>query len=72
VLIFQRRCIDRILSQGVDKNEDDIVSLINQQCMTPRPSRPASATRVIRLACGRPISVRFAPVTKAVAGCLRG
>jgi len=27
---------------------------------------------VILLKCERPISVRFAPVTKPVAGCLRG
>jgi hypothetical protein len=72
LLILQRRCIDRILSQAVDKTEDDVISRINQQCMTPPRSRPASAPRLILLACERPVSVRFGPVTKRVAGCLRG
>src|SRR5712691_3907704 len=72
LLILQRRCIDRILSQAVDKTEDDVISRINQQCMTPPRSRPASAPRLILLACERPVSVRLAPVTKRVAGCLGG
>ena len=72
VLILQRRCIDKILSQAVGKSEDDVVGRINQQCLTPPRSRPASAPRLVLLACERPIFVRFAPVTKRVAGCLGG
>jgi len=72
VLIMQRRCIDRILSQAVDKSEDDVVSRINQQCMTPRRSRPTSAQHVILLACERVFPVRLTPVPKPVAGCLGG
>jgi len=72
VLIWQRRCIERILSQAINMSEEDVVARINQQCMAPPRSRPASAPRVILLNCEHPISVRFAPVTKPVAGCLRG
>jgi len=70
VLILQRRCIDHILSQAVDKTENDVVARINQQCMTPPRSRPASTPRLRLLACERTISVPVAPVTKRVAGCL--
>jgi hypothetical protein len=72
VLILQRRCIDKILSQAVDKTENDVVARINQQCLTPPRGRPPSAQRLVLLNCERPISVRVAPVTKWVAGCLGG
>jgi len=70
VLILQRRCIDKILSQAVDKTENDVVARINQQCLTPALGRPASAPHLSLLACERRISVRFAPAIKRVAGCL--
>jgi hypothetical protein len=70
VLILQRRCIDRILSQAVDKAEDDVISRINQQCMVPRSGKPSTAPGLARLSCEPRYPMRVAPRTKRIAGCL--
>ena len=69
VLVFQRRCIDRIIGQAVGQSEDAVVAAINRQCLMPRRGLPAAAAG-LRLSCERPFPVRLRPATKRVAGCL--
>src|SRR5256712_6495655 len=38
ILILQRRCIDRILSQARDMSEEAAAEQINQECLAPRLS----------------------------------
>src|SRR6202165_4315931 len=70
VLFFQRRCIDRIIGQAVGQSEDAVVAAINRQCLAPRRGQPSSSAGLRLLSCERPNSVRVAPVTKQVAGCV--
>ena|ERR1700732_2365631 len=71
VLVFQRRCIDRVIGQAVGQgqSEDAAVAAINRQCLLPRRSQPSAAAG-LRLSCERPFPVRLRPATKRVAGCL--
>ena len=69
MLVFQRRCIDQIIGQAVGQSEDAVVAQINRQCLARRGQLSSSAG-IRLLSCERPNSVRLAPVTKQVAGCV--
>src|SRR2546428_3238209 len=70
VLILQRRCIDRILSQARDMSEEAAVEHINQECLAPRLGAPSPAAHAMLLSCERPVMVRVTPAFKRVGGCL--
>jgi hypothetical protein len=71
-LVFQRRCIDRIIGQAVGQSEDVIYEQVNRQCLVPRRGQPSSPAGLRLLSCDRPFPVRLRPVTKLIAGCLSG
>jgi len=70
ILILQRRCIDRILSQARDMSEEAAAEQINQECLAPRLSGPSPAAHAMLLSCERPVMVRGTPAFKRVGGCL--
>jgi hypothetical protein len=72
ILILQRKCIDKILSQARDMSEEAAVQQINQQCLAARLAGPSPAARSARLACERPVAVHVTPAFSRVGGCLRG
>lgn len=70
MLVFQRRCIDRIIGQAVGQSEDAVVAQINRECLAARRGQPSAPASLRLLSCGRPNSVPLAPVTKHLAGCV--
>src|SRR2546422_7172193 len=47
ILILQRRCIDRILSQARGMSEEAAVEQINQECLAPPVGAPSPAAHAM-------------------------
>jgi hypothetical protein len=72
LVLYQQHCIERILAHAAGKTEEDVAGQINLQCRGAGGSQPSSTAGSTPLSCERPFTVRLAPVTKRVTGCLGG
>jgi hypothetical protein len=72
LVLYRPNCIERILAHAAGKTEEAVANQINLQCRTAVSIQPSSAAGLAPLSCGRPFTVRLAPVAKRVAGCLGG
>ncbi len=69
VLVYQRKCIDRIIGQSAGQGEDAIFQQVNRQCLVPRRGQSSSPAGLRLVACERPFPEQVRPVVKRVAGC---
>jgi hypothetical protein len=72
LVLYRPNCIERILAHAAGKTEEAVANQITLQCRTAVSTQPSSAAGLPPLPCGRPFTVRPAPVAKRVAGCLGG
>jgi hypothetical protein len=72
LVLYRPNCIERVLAHAAGKTEEAVANQINLQCKTAVSTQPSSAAGLAPLSCGRPFTVRLAPVAKRVAGCLGG